>query len=563
MLAPARPVAEPPWRREALRVPREHGALLSVPALREAIDPARQTSETLDASQVNVQGRTLARLRDWTRGLALNAAAEYMRGILGITVPHNPSPPLARPLFVTGHQPSLFHPGVWAKNFAVGRLAAAAGGTAMNLVVDNDIVVSRRIRVPAGNRQTPAIDTLPFDEPLPAQPWEDAVIGDRRLFDAFDTAVTEHMRPWGIRPVVADCWAAARNAAARGLGLRDALTAARVDLERRWGLANLELPLSRLCETDAFRWFAAHLLAHLPRFQQVHNAVLDEYRRVNRIRSRTHPVPELVTDGPWFEAPFWIWHADDRRRKRVFARQLERHVELSDGDRVFCTLRLRPELDGCCAVEDLRELDARGLRFRTRALTTTLFARLCLADLFIHGIGGAKYDEMTDRIITRFFRVPAPAFLTLSATVHLPLGSSSQITSADMGQLQQQLRDAEFNADRYLPDDAPDIRRLVAEKQTLIREQDDARRAAFGLTRRERRRQRRANYDRFLELRRVHAELAAYAAEHKRRLEHTLHETQQRLSAEAILTDREFSFCLYPENTLRPFMTSLAMPGRV
>lgn len=557
MLESARPVAELPWRREALRVPREHGALLSVPALRAAIEPARQSSEILDASQVNVQGRTLARLRDWTRSLASNAAAEYMRGILGITVSHDPAAPLARPLFVTGHQPSLFHPGVWAKNFAAGRLAAAAGGTPINLIIDNDIVASRRIRVPAGDRQSPTIDTLPFDEPLPAQPWEDAAIGDRRLFDTFGQSVSEHMQAWGFRPIAADGWTAARAAAARGLGLRDALTAARVDLERRWGLANLELPLSRLCETDAFRWFAAHLLAHLPRFQQVHNGVLDEYRRVNRIRSRTHPVPELVTDGPWFEAPFWIWHADDRRRKRVFARQLERHVELSDGDDVFCTLRLRPELDGCCAVEDLRELDSRGLRFRTRALTTTLFARLCLADLFIHGIGGAKYDEMTDRIINRFFGLPAPEFLTLSATVHLPLGPSRPITAADVQQLQQQIRDVQFNADRHLPQDDADIRRLVAEKQKLIREQDNARQAVAGLTKRERRRQRRANYDRFLELRRIHAELAEHAAEQKRRLAHTLDETQQRLSANAILTDREYSFCLYPEGTLRPFLTNL------
>ncbi len=34
-----------------------------------------------------------------------------------------------------------------------------------------------------------------------------------------------------------------------------------------------------------------------------------------------------------------------------------------------------------------------------RALTTTLFLRTFIADLFIHGIGGGQYDRLTDRIV--------------------------------------------------------------------------------------------------------------------------------------------------------------------
>ena len=44
--------------------------------------------------------------RDWTRSLVSNAAAEYMRDILGISLPRDPGTPLARPLFATGHQPT-------------------------------------------------------------------------------------------------------------------------------------------------------------------------------------------------------------------------------------------------------------------------------------------------------------------------------------------------------------------------------------------------------------------------------------------------------------------------
>ena len=67
------------------------------------------------------------------------------------------------------------------------------------------------------------------------------------------------------------------------------------------------------------------------------------------------------------------------------------------------------------------ERERQGQKVRSRALTNTLFARLFLADLFVHGIGGGKYDELTDDIIRRFYGCEPPAFLVLSATRLLPL----------------------------------------------------------------------------------------------------------------------------------------------
>ena len=58
-------------------------------------------------------------------------------------------------------------------------------------------------------------------------------------------------------------------------------------------------------------------------------------------------------------------------------------------------------------IDAWRSLEAHGFKIRTRALTTTMFARLFLADLFIHGIGGGIYDELTDRIIERYYGFPA------------------------------------------------------------------------------------------------------------------------------------------------------------
>src|SRR5262249_51941103 len=57
--------------------------------------------------------------------------------------------------------------------------------------------------------------------------------------------------------------------------------------------------------------FACHILANLPRFHRIYNDCVQEYRRVNGIRSRNHPVPDLKAEGDWLETPFWAWDSDE------------------------------------------------------------------------------------------------------------------------------------------------------------------------------------------------------------------------------------------------------------
>ncbi len=77
-------------------------------------------------------------------------------------------------------------------------------------------------------------------------------------------------------------------------------------------------------------------------------------------------------------------------------------LRIAGEDNVLIELPLNPDSEACCAVERLRDLPARSIRLRTRALLTTMYSRLLLGDLFIHGIGGSKYDELGDEIMRRF-----------------------------------------------------------------------------------------------------------------------------------------------------------------
>ncbi len=90
--------------------------------------------------------------------------------------------------FMTGHQPELYHPGVWAKNLAV---AAIARPTAAwrNLVADTDQMKSNSVRVISGSMEAPRIVQVPFDEVEDGRPFEAWKVHDERIFRGFADSV--------------------------------------------------------------------------------------------------------------------------------------------------------------------------------------------------------------------------------------------------------------------------------------------------------------------------------------------------------------------------------------
>jgi hypothetical protein len=544
---------EEPWLRQHYHVPREDETLFATPSLGTAEQLARDNHELFASHDPDLQGRSLVKLRRQSRAYVLSAARRYTAELLENDLPEQPSDFI----IACGHQPSLFHPGVWVKNFALDGLSRRLGGVGLNIVVDNDTLSTSSIRVPAGNRQSARYQAVPFEGQHPTRVWEEARVLDPSLFRSFGSRLVRHMANWDIEPVVAELWPHAEKCLKRTDLLRDCLTAARSRLEHRWGAANLELPISHLCTGEPFLWFACHLLANLPRFRDVHNSVLQQYRSAHRIRSRNHPVPELKEIDGWLEAPFWTWREGEQRRGRVLAKEAGREIHLSDGNEVFAQLPLGGNRDACCAVDVLRELAADGVRFRTRALTTTLFSRLCLADLFVHGIGGAKYDQMTDRIIAQFYELPVPPILTLSATLLLPMCELNHVAASEEQRLLTLLRDLDFNSDRHLTTGhSTQADRLIQDKQALISEQEAA--STQHLTRRERRLHFADNYFRYQRFQEVDRKLARLTQEKRLQVENELNGVRMHLEANRVLTDRDYSFCLYAAEKIRPFMTRLS-----
>ena len=120
------------------------------------------------------------------------------------------------------------------------------------------------------------------------------------------------------------------------------------------------------------------------------------------------------------------------------------------------------------------ELSGRGVKIRSRALMTTLWARLVLGDLFLHGIGGAKYDQVTDVIVERFFGLQPPGYMVLSATLHLPVDRPAA-SVPDEATVHRQLRELDFHPERFVSSESSaEVAALVAEKRRWVSAADDA-----------------------------------------------------------------------------------------
>jgi hypothetical protein len=170
-----------------------------------------------------------------------------------------------------------------------------------------------------------------------------------------------------------------------------------------------------------------------------------------------------------------------------------------------------------------------------------MYARLMLSDLFIHGIGGAKYDELTDLIIRRFFGIEPPAYVTATATFRLPI-ERPEVTPGDVQQAASRLRELRYRPESVLHEP------LVLQDARMKRQLE-----AFAAEKRE-----------FLarhDLRRCEPRVFQQLDQLNRAMHSLLRPAEEELRAEharlieqvkqaRVLGSREFSFVLFPSEIL-------------
>ncbi len=529
----------PSGRYPQYRAPTGDGQTLCAPPWNETSELLSSNRAQLEARSGELHGRSFLELAQAARAAVLTAAVAYTRSYADVDVAADSD----QPLILTGHQPGFVHPGVWLKNFAAARLAQDAYGVAISLVIDSDLCRSTSIRVPAGGVEHPRGEQVAYDQMTAQVPYEERRIADLSTWQSFGSRTSKTIAPLVSDPLIHQWWPeAVGGGQAQGM-LAPAMSQTRHQLELAWHAGSLEIPQSLVCRTAPFRWFATALLGSADRFRTAHNEALAEYRQIHRLRNHAQPVPNLAAQDGWTEAPFWIWSSDDPTRRALFVKQTSGQLLLTDRAGWQATLPWRPDGDGASAVERLAEWESHGVKLRTRALVTTMFARLLLADVFIHGVGGAKYDQVTNAICERFFGFQPPPHLTLTGTLRLPISHES-VPPDKARQLQQALRNLRYHPEANLElaalaeGDRQRVSQLLEQKHTWVH---TTKTADNGATRHR-------------HIVSSNTALAAWTAPQREQLEAELSDSLRQLRANQLLESREYPFCLFPREQLRIFL---------
>ncbi|HON68175.1 MAG TPA: hypothetical protein PLS23_16940, partial [Phycisphaerae bacterium] len=334
-------------------------------------------------------------------------------------------PKVTGPVIACGHQPEFAHPGVWAKHVIVAEVASRLGAHGADLVVDNDAPRTTALTLPDpdpdGYIDQQIIPVLrgttgaAYESRPPLNPAAiDAI--QRQIADTLagiTIADDGHLADGGPPADggrLADTslvfqYLSGVASAARPRDFVEQHLAGRAHVDRLFAIDLQEIRVS-----DAFNGpFVADILLNLERFAHEYNSSLAEYRREQRVRSPDRPLPDLKRVEDRLEAPFWIYQPLQQRRRLWIA---------SRGDAL--DLFAGPDLVGTLSRTELARSAAAALAslapwvIRPRALTLTLWARLLLCNLFVHGIGGAKYDRINDGIFRRYYGCEPPPYACVS-----------------------------------------------------------------------------------------------------------------------------------------------------
>lgn len=440
-----------PIRRALYRVPKGHRNLLCDPpgsSWWAAIEANRQGAAKWS---FRVAGRGAVEFRQMARSEAFEAARRYADAGRFRVMERD-----SDVVIQTGHQPLLYHPGIWVKNMLVDEAARAFGTTALNVVVDSDSASD--VGVEVANRGVSGGLTM-AKEVLALLPHGTAFEGMARPsdleFERFCGRVINHLATLDTGEPLYRFLRFRREALAvlAAMGKDENLANFLTFSRRRYedtsnggegASTYLEVPISQVSRSTCFAAFVADLVGQAFRFAEVFNSALAEYRRVNRIRNEANPFPNLDVAPQRVELPLWMIDAGGARRT-LFAYVLPNGMGLGPvGGPVFDMPHPAQDPAGACRV-----ILESGLQIRPKAVALTIYSRLFLSDLFVHGVGGGKYDIVTDAVIEEFYGIPAPVYVVASLSYALPL---SQGWASDFSPkaVETELRQMRYNPQRFI-----------------------------------------------------------------------------------------------------------------
>lgn len=423
----------------------------------------------------------------------------------------------AQPIIASGHQAELYHPGVWVKDVLANQAAARLDGQPYHFSIDTDSPKHLNVRWPG------YAEPLTDDPAVMSAEWTGLLDAPTpQHIGTLNAALRHASESWNFQPLLSEFYASMRRLSLETPKLPHALTNATHELDWRLGLRHHAMVTSPLWASEPYLVFVHHLLARARQLAADYNGALADYRAQQRIRTKTRPMPDVSVFETSVETPFWLDDLATGRRTRpsVFTTDAGWILTLPSGaEFVF-----DESADGWDAAARLGQwLRQNEVRLAPRALLLTCFLRLVVADQFIHGIGGGRYDQATDRFIARHFGIEPPTFAVTTATLYFPGAvGRTRLCAACVVQEGHHVRHNVLG-DRK--------RELVAAIDAAPRYSHERREAFY----------------------RMHRELATAQHDHPaiRQWEAHLRQTQRTDAEQAPLFDRELFYAVQPQDRLR------------
>ena len=367
--------------------------------------------------------------------------------------------PATCPVVLTGHQPIVFHPGLAFKYQVTEQFAAGAGAIAVAVQIDTDEGDAGQFPVPVAVDGAVAAGGGMWRALTQGRAtWTADVGGGVGLLG------TGRLGSVVQREQVAQqvqCWLKAAGCAAAaasfecvagwygqlpesGLSVSTANTAVR----RRGGIGSrlLELPLSWVCGLPEVVRFLCGVLRRADDFFGAYNRSLQRFRQQQGIRNAANPFPDLRRvaglDGERYELPLWLVDVSGGERRVVWLwhRAGQRWLGTESGVEV--------ELWSGLEAESLLSLRVRGQQLVPRGGLISALLRLLFADLFVHGLGGGKYDPAVDELIRDWWGEDPPGFVVASASRYLFDEQRAELLR--LREFAGRQRELQYNPDRFL-----------------------------------------------------------------------------------------------------------------
>ncbi|MDH4262021.1 MAG: hypothetical protein OEV78_03140 [Spirochaetia bacterium] len=291
------------------------------------------------------------------------------------------------PIVLCGHQIEFFHPGILSKEVLGSTAALKLNGSCISVILDHDphdlIFNCPQIY---SDQNTDRIRKLSFMLNTKSQS-RNSLVHKKNWIDFLSQIpgnLEKHYEKTTLDQI-RDNISILTNDLDTYPQVSDYITNTRLSGLKKLNLNLYPLKISEMVNLEGWRKFCDLIIDDLDTFIRAHNTSLDEYRIQHHIKNHAQPVPNLSNN----EIPFWI--IKNGKREKTIAENIKETI-------------LYP-----------------------RAITLSIFLRLFVSDIFIHGTGGARYDQVTNSIIRKFFNVKPSSFLVKTASLQIPLNPQSSL----------------------------------------------------------------------------------------------------------------------------------------